>query len=144
MKILFVCTGNTCRSPMAEGIFKKLLADRNITDIECSSAGLFAMTGDEVTPNSVKACERFGVDISAHRARRINEYILDETDEFVCMTQQHASSLSLYVPQEKIVVLGGGIPDPYGGDLETYMICANAIKTALVSQFDEIISEVSE
>lgn len=144
MKILFVCTGNTCRSPMAEGIFKKLLSDKNITDIECSSAGIFAMTGDEVTPNSVKACERFGVDISAHRARRINEYILDETDKFVCMTAQHASSLSLYVPQEKIIVLGDGIPDPFGGDLETYMICANSIKNALTLQFDEIVSEASE
>lgn len=144
MKILFVCTGNTCRSPMAEGIFKKLLSDKNITDIECSSAGIFAMTGDEVTPNSVKACERFGVDISAHRARRINEYILDETDKFVCMTAQHASSLSLYVPQEKIIVLGDGIPDPFGGDLETYMICANSIKNALALQFDEIVSEASE
>lgn len=144
MKILFVCTGNTCRSPMAEGIFKKLLSDKNITDIECSSAGIFAMTGDEVTPNSVKACERFGVDISSHRARRINEYILDETDKFVCMTAQHASSLSLYVPQEKIIVLGDGIPDPFGGDLETYMICANSIKNALALQFDEIVSEASE
>ncbi len=102
------------------------------------------MTGDEVTPNSVKACERFGVDISAHRARRINEYILDETDKFVCMTNQHAASLALYVPIEKIIVLGGGIPDPYGGDLETYMICANSIKNALSEQFDEIVSEVSE
>lgn len=129
---------------MAEGIFKKLLSDKNITDIECSSAGIFAMTGDEATPNSVKACERFGVDISAHRARRINEYILDETDKFVCMTAQHASSLSLYVPQEKIIVLGDGIPDPFGGDLETYMICANSIKNALALQFDEIVSEASE
>lgn len=144
MKILFVCTGNTCRSPMAEGLFKKLLSDKNITNVECSSAGLFAMTGDEVTPNSVKACERFDADISAHRARRINEYILDETDKFVCMTQQHAASLSLYVPQDKIILLGGGIPDPYGGDLETYLICANSIKTALTEQFDEIVSEVSE
>ncbi len=148
MNILFVCTGNTCRSPMAEGLFKKMI-DEKYRDAcnmpySCSSAGLFAMTGDEVTANSVKACERFGVDISAHRARRITSYILDETDKFVCMTPDHAASLGLYVPSEKIVVLGGGIPDPYGGDLETYIICANSIKTALVSQFDEIVSEASE
>lgn len=142
MKILFVCTGNTCRSPMAEGLFRKMLNDKNYTDIECSSAGLFAMTGDEVSLNSVKACERFGVDISSHRARRITAYILDETDKFVCMTKDHAASLSLYVPSEKIVVLGDGIPDPYGGDTERYMICANSIRTAFFNQFDEIISEV--
>lgn len=141
MNILFVCTGNTCRSPMAEGLFKKILADKNIKNISCSSAGLFAMTGDEVSQNSVKACERFAVDISAHRARRITSYILDETDKFVCMTNEHAASLSLYVPSEKIVVLGGGIADPYGGDLETYILCANSIRTALNEQFDEITAE---
>ncbi|MBQ2842352.1 MAG: low molecular weight phosphatase family protein [Clostridia bacterium] len=141
MNILFVCTGNTCRSPMAEGLFRKMLADKNIENISCSSAGLFAMTGDEVAPNAVKACERFETDISAHRARRITSYILDETDKFVCMTPDHAASLSMYVPTEKITVLGGGIPDPYGGDLETYIKTANYIRTALGLQFDDIISE---
>ena len=141
MNILFVCTGNTCRSPMAEGLFKKLLADRKTENVSCSSAGLFAMTGDEVTPNSVKACERFEVDISAHRARRITSYILDETDKFVCMTPEHAASLSLYVPSEKLIVLGEGIPDPFGGDMETYIRCANSIRTALTEQFDDIIAE---
>ncbi|MEE1139019.1 MAG: low molecular weight phosphatase family protein [Acutalibacteraceae bacterium] len=126
---------------MAEGLFKKLLADKNITDINCSSAGLFAMTGDEVTPNSVKACERFGVDISSHRARRITSFVLDETDKFVCMTFDHAASLSLYVDPDKVLVLGGGIPDPYGGDIETYMMCANSIKIALNAQFDQITAE---
>ena len=58
------------------------------------------------------------------------------------MTPDHAASLSLYVNPEKIVVLGGGIPDPYGGDIETYMRCANSIRNALNEQFDEIVSEV--
>ncbi len=141
MNILFVCTGNTCRSPMAEGLFKKMTAEKNIDNVTCSSAGLFAVTGDEVTPNSVKACERFEVDISSHRARRITSYILDETDKFVCMTPEHAASLSMYVPIEKITVLGGGIPDPFGGDLELYIKTANYIKTALCLQYDDIISE---
>lgn len=141
MNILFVCTGNTCRSPMAEGLFRKMLADKGVDNVTCSSAGLFAMTGDEVTPNAVKACERFETDISSHRARRITGYILDETDKFVCMTPEHAASLSMYVPSEKITVLGGGIPDPYGSDLETYIRTANYIKTALNLQFDDIISE---
>lgn len=126
---------------MAEGIFKKIVADKNLNNISASSAGLFAMTGDEVADNAVKAAERFGCDISTHRARRITSYILDETDRFVCMTPEHAASLALYVPREKITVLGTGIPDPYGGNLETYLTCANSIKTALLSQLDEIVSE---
>lgn len=141
-KLLFVCTGNTCRSPMACGIFKKMLADRGIEGIECSSAGLFAMTGDEPTANAVKAAERFGADISAHRARRITAYLLDETDLFICMTRQHTQSLTMYVDGSRVMSLGDGIPDPYGGDTETYIACANSIKQALAESFDEIIGRL--
>lgn len=143
-RILFVCTGNTCRSPMAEGIFKKMLSDKGTRDVECSSAGLFAMSGDAACENAVKAAQCFGADISSHRARRITSYILDETDEFVCMTSQQAASLSLYVSPEKVKVLGDGVPDPFGGDLETYMSCANAIRTALEKQFDELVGDENE
>lgn len=129
---------------MAEGIFKKIVADKKLNNINVSSAGLFAMTGDAVAENAVKAAERFGCDISAHRARRITSYVLDETDRFVCMTPEHAASLALYVPREKLTVLGGGISDPYGGNLETYLTCANSIKNALLSQLEEIISEGKE
>lgn len=142
MKILFVCTGNVCRSPMAEGIFKKAAADRGIKNAECSSAGFFARAGEPAVPEAVKACERFNVDISAHGAKRITGRLLDETDKFVCMTRANAASLALCADAKKIVVLGDGIFDPSGGDLETYIRCANLIKTALRNQFDEITARV--
>lgn len=144
MKILFVCTGNTCRSPMAQGIFQKMLEDRGIKGVECSSAGLFASTGAPASAYAIEAAERFGVDISAHRARRITKYLLDETDLFVCMTAEHASSLTLYVDREKILVPGSGISDPYGAGLEQYLICANEIKTALAASFDSLIGGKNE
>lgn len=139
MKILFVCTGNTCRSPMAQGIFQKMLEDANAQGVECSSAGLFAVTGSPASEFAIAAAERFGADISAHRSRRITKYLLDDTDLFVCMTEQHASSLTLYVDKSKICVLGKGISDPFGGDLEKYLICANEIRNALKENFDSII-----
>lgn len=141
-KVVFVCTGNTCRSPMAKGIFEKMLSDRGISGVECSSAGIFAMTGDEPAANAVKAAERFGADISAHRARRITAPLLDETDLFICMTAQHAQSLSMYVDGSRVMSLGDGIPDPYGADVETYIACANSIKQALARSFDEIIGRL--
>lgn len=138
MNVLFVCTGNTCRSPMAEGIFKKMLADKGVEGVNASSAGIFAMSGDAACENAERAAECFGADISDHRARRLTAYLIDETDVFVCMTSNHAVSLANYVDSDKIIVLNE-IPDPFGGNLEIYITCANLIKKGLESVFDEIV-----
>ncbi len=125
MKILFVCTGNTCRSPIAEGILNSI-AEKEKLDIVSESAGISAFSGDEVSRNAVKAAEKYGCDISTHRARRINSYILDEADLVVCMTQRHKNALSPFVPEEKLMAFSD-VPDPYGGDEGVYSDCAARI-----------------
>ncbi len=138
MEIIFICTGNTCRSPVAEGLMKKLLDDRGIADISVSSAGLAAYPGDEVSPESVTAAKAYGVDISAHRSRALSAYMLDSA-VFVCMTASHALSLMQYVDRERLFVLGNGIPDPYGGTQEEYNRCAEQISSALPELLSAVI-----
>lgn len=132
MKILFICTGNTCRSPMAEGIFKKMLQENGRTNIDCQSAGLSTTDGLSVTENAVAACKEIDVDISAHRSRRLTLQDAKGFDLLAVMTQTHASMLrAAGIPQGKIYVLGNQISDPYGGNLEEYRTCCRKIAAAL-------------
>lgn len=142
-KILFLCTGNTCRSPMAQGIFNRLLAERGLDDFICESAGLMAFAGDPAEPNAMAAAAEHGADITAHRSRPMSDYMKEDTALFVCMTATHAALLA-DVPPEKVVVLAGGIPDPYGGDLEVYRACAAHIKKGLEDLLELLENQTGE
>ncbi len=132
-KIMFICSGNTCRSPLAEGLFKKYLNDNKITDIEVGSAGVGAFPGDGVSINSILVASQRGVDISDHRARNINPEHLLTTDLFFCMSETHKAVLSKHCDENKIVVLN--VPDPYGRPIEAYEECAKQLE----SQFSQIL-----
>ncbi len=142
LNVTFVCTGNTCRSAMAEGFFKKLLKERNLTDIFCRSCGLSAFTGDTATEEAVTVAAERGVDLSVHRAAAINGYILDETDIMVCMTEAHKSVIMSVQPKCRVIVPSGGIPDPYGGGLDIYRRCADSIENFLRVFLDSIIMKI--
>ena len=129
MKIVFICSGNTCRSPMAEALMKHRCKGR--TDIDISSCGLYAFSGDNASTGSIEALKTYGIDLSSHRSRAFSEYMIDGCDLFVVMTKEHKNVLSQIVPEKKIVVLGNGIPDPYGQDIEAYIDCAHKINSAL-------------
>lgn len=141
MNLIFVCTGNTCRSPMAEGLFKKLLKERNINDIDCSSAGLAAYDGSAAAPNAIAAAEELGADISAHSSRLLTSADALNADLIVCMTQEHCEVLRTVLPEEKISLLGCGINDPYGGDIDVYRACAKKIEQALTELLEELVSK---
>lgn len=131
--IIFVCTGNTCRSPMAEGLFRKYLCERNLDFISVKSAGLAAAVGLPPSDNAVEAAAALGADISAHRSRALTQYDFSQDTYFVCMTSSHAMILRQYTKKEQILTLN--VPDPYMGDLSVYMAAAEQITATFDTVF---------
>ena len=143
MKILFVCTGNTCRSPMAEGIFRKMMQERGMEDkVLCQSAGLSAVEGDPVSENAVLACQEIGVDISEHTARGISGEELPVWDLYFPMSKTHGYILAQAgVPQTKIYI-PKYIADPFGQDLEVYRECRDKLKSQLEIFYDDYVTRL--
>ncbi|MBO4692809.1 MAG: ribosomal protein S18-alanine N-acetyltransferase [Clostridia bacterium] len=132
MRVLFVCSGNTCRSPMAEGY----LNSKNLSGVKALSAG-FICAGEHAARSAVSVMNEIGIDISAHISRLITADAL-LSDKIFCMGENHKSALlGAGVPEEKIRVLSGGIEDPYGKSTQVYRECRNqiisGIDTALYS-----------
>lgn len=127
MKLLFVCTDNTCRSPMAQAIFDRLSEQRHL-DVTCDSAGLAACENECVNPRCVDVMNEIGLDISGHRSKNITPKLLLESDYIVVMTDEQKERLCAFDPSlcEKIRVLD--VDDPNGRPIEIYRMCRNQIK----------------
>ena len=148
--ILFVCTGNTCRSPLAEALCKRMLADR----LGCSpaelpsrgyvvrSAGVAALPGDVASGLAAVVGQEFGADLSEHRSRPLNSELLAEATDVVAMTRSHALAVTMRYPGAgpTPTLFCGDDPDlddPIGGELEVYRNCARTIERHL----DRLIRE---
>ena len=130
---LFVCSGNTCRSPMAAALFNAYYGtDNRIAE----SAGLFA-DGSPISQNAALALEQAGITPPEHISRSVSESLIQKATQVIGITAAHADSLIWSCPHfaSKITKLPIDIPDPYGGDLSVYQTCLEAIQKALFAMF---------
>jgi protein-tyrosine phosphatase len=148
---LFVCTGNTCRSPMAESLFRKMLSDHlNCTEDDLvdrgyfvASAGVSAGAGSPAAAEAVEVLKARGVDLRGHESQPVTSHLLSQADRIFTMTRGHRDVLLREFPEAagRVSLLardGSDISDPIGAPIEEYRRCADQIEQHLLTILDEL------
>ena len=132
MKIVCVCTGNICRSPMLTYLLRDALEKEGIP-CEVSGAGTGTRDGVPPSTHAITAMQEIGVDISENRSRQMTLEIAEDTDICVALSVEHGVTMAFQygIDPERILVPGSGIPDPFGCDLDTYRQCRDQLMEAL-------------
>jgi len=135
--VLFVCTGNICRSPIAEGIARHLVGDG---DVEVASAGTHAIEGLSPTGYSVRAEAEIGIDIGGHTTRALTGELVDAAERIYGLTAEHVALVADRYPEASVELLdpeGRDIEDPYGMELDFYRAIRIRIVDAVAARQGE-------
>jgi len=151
LMVLFVCAGNTCRSPMAEMLFRKMAAERlgcAVEELEdrgviVASAGLSAISGGRAAPEACQVVASLGLDLSMHETQALTESLVRQADVIYTMTQSQRQAIVRQWPQaaERCMTLSPqavDISDPIGGPVERYQRCAEQIQAELATRLAEL------
>jgi protein-tyrosine-phosphatase len=134
LRILCVCSGNTCRSPMLKALLRAAVANAHRAEVQVDSAGTGAADGEPASLGAQRAMQRRGLSLADHAATNLRKVDLGAYRHFWCMTASHAAAVrALGIPAAQISVVnegGGGVPDPFGGDDQEYEATAQVLELA--------------
>jgi len=149
-ELLFVCSGNTCRSPLAEALARRELAERGLDDrVGVRSAGTGAMDGAQISEGSLQAGASVGLDLSDHRSRPLTAELVADTDLILTMGMGHLHRVLDLGGEGRVSVIsafaegsdeatGWGVPDPFGGGQDIYMETLRALEELVGRSIDRI------
>jgi len=150
--ILFVCLGNICRSPFAQGLFTALVDQKKLKGVHAESAGLLALHGNSATFLAQKVAAEYGVDLTEHQAKLVSEKLVNGSDLILVMEKSHKDELLADFSEatdktfliRRFARLGSrsrGVADPYGLQYDTYRFCYLDIEDAVLGLVDFLIKK---